>query len=247
MGEERESHWMPTFANQPPRRNYPAVSAPGASKARSSSPSAISPTSSDDEGSSSGGITNRCSPKAVHNIVSKFSEFKKELVRQIGFGGLLEVPCISKVNLKLSSWLLSRLDTDESCLVFSESRRIYVHEKDIGIVFGIPCGDIDVSSAEISPEQLDGIRNTCGLCGKDSLSFKSLEYVLQKHIDDRSSRLELDRFKISFVIFVMGHLLAPSANHNHGNCDFWAALKDTEMIYRFNWCRYMYSYVMEAA
>ena len=174
--------------------------------------------------------------------MSKFSEFKKELVRDIGFGGLLEVH-----NLKLSAWLLSRLDTDESCLVFSESRHIYVHEKDIGIVFGIPCGDIDVSSIDISPEQLDDIRNTCGLCGKDSRSFKSLEYVLQKHIDDRSSRLELDRFKISFVIFVMGHLLAPSANHNHGNCDFWAALKDTDMIYRFNWCRYMYSYVMEAA
>ena len=179
--------------------------------------------------------------------MSKFSEFKKEMVRQIGFGGLLEVPCISKVNLKLSAWLLSRLDTDKSCLVFSESHRIYVHKKDIGIMFGIPCGDIDVSSIDISPEQLDDTRNTCGLCGKDSRSFKSLEYVLQKHIDDRSLRLELDRFKISFVIFVMGHLLAPSANHNHGNREFWAALKDTEMIYRFNWCRYVYSYVMEAA
>ena len=162
--------------------------------------------------------------------MSKFSEFKKEMVRQIGLSGLLEVPCISKVNLKLSAWLLSRLDTDESCLIFSESRRIYVHEKDIGIVFGIPCGDIDVSSAEISPEQLDGIRNTCGLCGKDSLSFKSLEYVLLKHVDDKSSRLQLDRFKISFVVFVMEHLLAPLAKHNHGNCDIWGALKDTELI-----------------
>ena len=173
-------------------RNSPAASAPGASKARSSSPSTYSPSLSDDKRSSSAGIANRCSPKVVHNIVSKFSEFKKELVRDIGFGGSLELRCISKVNLKLSAWLLSRLDTDESCLVFSESHRIYVHKKDIGIMFGFPCGDIDVSSIDISPEQLDDTRNTCGLCGKDSRSFKSLEYVLQKHIDDRSSRLELD-------------------------------------------------------
>jgi len=60
--------------------------------------------------------------------VSKLSEFKKQLVRDIGFGGLLEVPCISK---------------------------IYVHEKDIGVVFGLPCSDIDVHSVDLSAEHLE--------------------------------------------------------------------------------------------
>jgi hypothetical protein len=81
-------------------------------------------------------------------LVSKFSEYKKEIVRQICFGGILDLPCISKVNLKFSSWLMSKLDTEESCIVISESKCIYIHEKDVGIVFGIPCGDIDIASAE---------------------------------------------------------------------------------------------------
>lgn len=87
--------------------------------------------------------------------MSKLSEFKKQLVRDIGFGGLLEVPCISKVNLKFLGWLLSKLDTDESCLLLSESSQIYVHEKDIGVVFGLPCSDIDVHSVDLSAEHLE--------------------------------------------------------------------------------------------
>jgi hypothetical protein len=140
---------------------------------------------------------------------------------------------------------MSKLDTEESCIVMSESKRIYIHEKDVSIVFGIPCGDIDIASAETSPEQLDLIKTNCGLT--DPRSFKVLESVLQKHLDDKSSRQQVDRFKIAFVIYVMGHLFVPSVKHDHGNTDFWGALKDPDLIDRFNWCRYVYTYVLEGA
>jgi hypothetical protein len=45
----------------------------------------------------------------------------------------------------------------------------------------------------------------------------------------------------------MGHLLAPSVKHDHGNIDYWGALKDPEIIDRFNWCRYVHCNVLEAA
>jgi hypothetical protein len=200
---------------------------------------------SDEEEGSSCAIMNRCSPKNVYTVVCKFSEFKKQCVRDIGFGGLLDLPLISKVNLKLSAWLLSKLDAEESSIVVSESRRLYVHEKDVGIVFGIPCGDLDVGAAEISREQIDIIRGDCGL--NCSRSFKGLEQLLAKHLDDRSLRQEVNRFKTAFVIFVMGHLLAPSVKHDHGNIDYWGALKDPEMIHRFNWCRYVHYNVLQSA
>jgi hypothetical protein len=137
----------------------------------------------------------------VHIVVSKFSEFKKQSVKEIGFGGILDLRCITKVNLKRSAWLLTKLDSDESSLVFSKSRWLYVHERDVGIVFEIPYGELDVGCTEISPEQIEFIREDCGLtCSR---SFKSLEHVLAKH-----------HFKVAFVIFVMGHLLAPSIKHD---------------------------------
>ncbi|CAL5012898.1 unnamed protein product [Urochloa decumbens] len=53
--------------------------------------------------------------------------------------------------------------------------------------------------------------------------------------------------KVSFVIYVMGNLLAPSAKHDYATTDFWGALKDPDTIDRFNWCRYVHTLVLEAA
>ncbi|CAO2172170.1 unnamed protein product [Urochloa humidicola] len=144
MAKDRPPDWMPSFNYNSSRAPHPSSSAPGLRCTSSSSNAPQSPLRNDDDDLFSSSITNRCSPKIVHALVSKLSEFKKQLVREIGFAGILDVPCITKVNLKLSAWLLSKLDTKDSELVFSESRRIYIHEKDVGIVFGIPCGDIVV-------------------------------------------------------------------------------------------------------
>ncbi|CAN6279013.1 unnamed protein product [Urochloa humidicola] len=244
MPQQRPPDWMPVFPESGRRRpSHPASSAPSfRSSGRGSTP-----VSSDDEGPGVSNITNRCSPKAIYIVVSKFNEFKKQRVRDMGFGGILELPCITKVNLKLSVWLLTKLDTEASALVFSESKRIWIHERDVGIVFGIPHGDLDVGSVEITHAQIELIRQLCGLCTKDSRSLKGLEHVLEQPLDENSSTHEIDRFMVAFVIFVMGHLLAPTAKHDQFNVDLLGALKDPEKIYRFNWCRYVYSYVLDSA
>jgi hypothetical protein len=125
--------------------------------------------------------------------------------------------------------MLSKLDTNESTLVFPGSKRIWFHERDTGIVFGIPDGDMDVGSVEISPEQINLIRQSCGLDTRDARSVK-LEIVSEQHLDNRSTSLELNRFKVAFVIFVMSHLLAPSAKHDQCNLDFFGAIKNTVVM-----------------
>ena len=50
-----------------------------------------SPNSSDDEAASALTITNRCSPKSVFSLVSNLSEFKKQIVRDMGFGGIRKI------------------------------------------------------------------------------------------------------------------------------------------------------------
>ena len=47
-----------------------------------------------------------------------------------------------------------------------------VHEDDVGIVLGIPSGDIDVSSTSVSEEQIDLLRASIGLVGSDPRSIK---------------------------------------------------------------------------
>ena len=206
-----------------------------------------SSNSSDDEAASALTITNRCSPKSVFSLVSNLSEFKKQIVRDMGFGGILDIPCISKLNLKLSAWLLSKLESEDNCLVFGPSRRIYVHEDDVGIVLGIPNGDIDVSTTSVTDEQLELLRSSIGLVSSDTRSIKGIEYILEKHLDDKSSSQEIDGFKVAFIVFVIGHLLAPCVKHDQVHLDFWGALKNHASLERYNWCRYVYGHVLEAA
>ena len=240
---------MPQFEPGARRSVQPSSSAPVGRRHGGGSVVAASADSidDDDEASSSLIVTNRCSPKSVFLLVSKLSEFKKQLVQDTGFGGILEIPSISKLNLKLSSWLLCKLDTEESCLVVGPSRQIYVHEDDVGIVLGIPNGEIDISTTSVTDEQLELLRSSIGLVGSDVRSIKGIEYVLEKHLDDQSSSQELDSFKVAFVVFIVAHLLAPCVKHDQVHLDFWGALKNPGTLDRFNWCRYVYGHVLEAA
>jgi hypothetical protein len=82
---------------------------------------------------------------------------------------------------------------------------------------------------------------------RDARSVKGLEFVLEQYLDDSSTSFELNRFKIAFVMFVMSHLLAPSAKHDQCNLDLFGALKNTDKIEKFNCSRYVYTYVLDAA
>ena len=130
--------------------------------------------------------------------------------------------------------------------MFGPSRRIYVHEGDVGIVLGIPDGDIDISTTSVTDEQLELLRSSIGLVGSDPRSIKGIEYVLEKHQDDQSSSQEIDGFKVAFVVFVIGHLLAPCVKHDQVHLDFWGALKNPSSLDRYNWCRYVFGHVLEA-
>uniref|UniRef100_A0A0A9AN99 Aminotransferase-like plant mobile domain-containing protein n=1 Tax=Arundo donax TaxID=35708 RepID=A0A0A9AN99_ARUDO len=238
---------MPVFPTTGCRPTHLSSSAPPPRSFMASSATPASPDASDDEGGGSSGVTSRCLVRSVYGVVSQLSEFKKQVIRDLGFGGLLYLPSIFKVNLKFSIWLLSRLDPTTSEIVLDENRRILVYEKDVGTVFGIPAGELDVCRADITSKGVEFLRYTLGLDRSSARSFKGLESVLQDQIDENSSRQEIDRFKIAFVIYVMVHLLAPSAKWDHGNIDFWGALKNADLIDRFNWCRYVYGHVLEDA
>jgi hypothetical protein len=72
---------------------------------------------------------------------------------------------------------------------------------------------------------------------KGNQILKVSESVIARPLDEHtSSNLEKDCFKIAFVIFLMGHLLAPSTKHDNRSIDFWGALANTDNIQDFNWC-----------
>ena len=77
-------------------------------------------------------------------------------------------------------------------------------------------------------------------------SLRAAENFLLRDINENSCKLEKDCFQIAFVIFVTGHVLAPTTKHNYATIDYWGAIANTEAIVQFNWCEYVLVQLLDA-
>lgn len=115
-------------------------------------------------------------------------------------------------------------------------------------MFGIPAGSRDVKGrdGDINPESVEFIKHTLWMDQAGAHSLRAAEDFLKRDITEESGKLEKDCFQIAFVIFAMGHLLAPSTKHNYATIDFWGAVANPEMIQQFNWCEYVLQCLIDA-
>ncbi|XBJ20444.1 hypothetical protein VPH35_011275 [Triticum aestivum] len=162
--------------------------------------------------------TSRVSPTKVCAMVDSLDAFKKSLVEEMEFGGIVHVPLISRMNyLKLSIWLMSRVD--------EVSRTIYV--------LGVPCGPLHIQKA--TALDTTHVRDILQI----SQHGKNLLMAVEKIISRPS-------FKMAFVMYVVGYLLAPSPSHDRTNTRYWGALAQIDHVAEFNWCEYLLEELMAA-
>uniref|UniRef100_A0A0D9XSW9 Uncharacterized protein n=1 Tax=Leersia perrieri TaxID=77586 RepID=A0A0D9XSW9_9ORYZ len=70
----------------------------------------------EEDGRQGWGATSRSSVKHTAGVIAKFDDTKRQLVRDAGFGGLLELHQINALNRRFTVWLMSRLDWRKSSL-----------------------------------------------------------------------------------------------------------------------------------
>lgn len=189
----------------------------------------------------------RISVKRAVEVIESFDEFKRWLVTEIGFGGMLKLPMIQKLNLKFSAWTMSKVCVKRRAIVLSDSKIIKFFAEDVHKVFGLPCGHRNVKGRDgfIKPEAISFIKSTLGMDKTGVHSLRAAEDFLMRDISESSSKIEKDCFQIAFVIFVMGHVLAPRTKHDYGTIDYWGALANTENIAQFNWCEFVLEFLLE--
>jgi hypothetical protein len=181
-------------------------------------------------------------------VVQNFCEYKQWLVREIGFDDMLSLPNISKLNLKFSSWRMSKVNTTSRAVEIFDTKVFKFSVGDVYKVFCIPAGNRDVRGRDtnITPQAIEFIKAALGMNNAGVHSLRAAVDFLQRDLTEESSKLEKDCFKMAFVIFVMGHLLAPTTKHDHATIDFWGALADTDIISSFNWCEYVLEALTDA-
>lgn len=160
----------------------------------------------------------------------------------------MKLPDLQKLNLKCSAWIMSKVSVSRRQIILSDSKVLKFFAEDVYKVFGIPCGHRNVKGrdANINPEAINFIKATLQMNKSGAHSLTAAEEFLLRDINEDSSKLEKDCFQIAFVIFIMGHVLAPTTKHNYSTIDFWGAIANTEMIQQFNWCEYVLQYLLDA-
>jgi len=83
---------------------------------------------------------NLCSTNATEGENASIQGYSHclELVRSIGFGGLLMFPALRQINLRFSVWLMSKVDPLSQTLVIDSEKKLPFNKEDVERVFGIP-------------------------------------------------------------------------------------------------------------
>ncbi|KAL6637124.1 hypothetical protein ACP70R_024696 [Stipagrostis hirtigluma subsp. patula] len=187
--------------------------------------------------------------KYVSDIVSTFGHMKRELVCETGFGGLLAVPPLTKLNRTFALWLLSKVRWWSSSIVVGDNINMPLTDKHIELIIGIPStghGVLQCSLASDS-EKEQFLRDRLSFLGDETQLILNAESIITAHLPDNAPKLMKDQFKVAFVIFVMGRFLAPTTDINIGNSDFWGALSNPDQIHSFNWANYVLHHIIEAS
>lgn len=184
----------------------------------------------------------------LHDVVAKFNEMKIELVKSIGFGGILCFPPLRQINRRFAVWLMSRVDPRSQTIVINESMKITYTKEDVHRVFHIPCTGRSVyhkgmPNKEVTSLVLSGF---LGINGKENRSIKAAQEVIERDYGNEMSVHEQNAFKVAFVIYVVSTLLSPGAKYDYASVDYWNALTNPSDIGNYDWSDYVIKRLFEA-
>ena len=98
--------------------------------------------------------SSRSSIKHLYDVIPCFDERKKELVRAIGFGGILDFPPLRQINWRFAVWLMSSVDPSSQTLVIDPANRTKFNKVDVDRAVGIPCRGRSISKCGVPPKEI---------------------------------------------------------------------------------------------
>jgi len=128
---------------------------------------------------------------------------KKELVRSIGFGGIMSFPSLRQINRRFTAWLMRRIDPLSQTLLIDSTKRIRFDKEDVQKIFGIPCHGKSVADCHIPHKNVVAtvMQLYQGTEAKDNRSIKAAQEVLERQYEAKMTEVEKDalRWHLSYI------------------------------------------------
>ena len=192
--------------------------------------------------------SSRSSIKQLFDVLSSLDENKKQLVRSIGFGGLLMFPALRQINRRFAVWLMSKVDPLSQTLVIDSEKKLPFNKEDVERVFGIPSSGNSVFALGAPSKKVINKVADMYLPGraKDKRSVKAAQDVVERLYLEGMSASDENAFRVAFVVHIMSTLLSPGSKHDYVSFDYWNALADPSEINSFDWSKYVIKRLYQA-
>ncbi|RVW94878.1 hypothetical protein CK203_034613 [Vitis vinifera] len=164
----------------------------------------------------------RCSRKKFLSIMDTLPMDKKNVISDMGFGGLLQLGC-KELRYELITWIVAKYDIGYHRLCMETKVVVPITPKDVREVLGIPDNGVDILiyNRRSTPNHTYDIK------------------ILEANLRDLSVGEE---FMKSFLIFACATILAPNSKQE-GVHDLWDTVWDSEVGVRKNWAKFVLQYV----
>ncbi|KAL6627852.1 hypothetical protein ACP70R_031578 [Stipagrostis hirtigluma subsp. patula] len=221
----------------------------------------------DDDGGDTLSVEYRFSPGKVFRVVAQLSEEQRELVRSTGFGGLLHLPLYDKLDRHFSAWLFTKVAAAPPSVEDGAGAKVPVTARDVHDVLGVPHGARPVG-AGATERDVAAVLQALFPGGRPDqeprrkkLTLADAWKVLQEltapppppssSLTSRPTMAppERDAFVVAFVIYAVGHFLAPLGLSEHTNTDVFHALVNPSPseVRQYDWAGYVLRQLLDCA
>ncbi|KAF3954587.1 hypothetical protein CMV_020086 [Castanea mollissima] len=176
----------------------------------------------------------RCAPNRVHLMVSNLNERQRFVIREMGFGSMLDLRSI-QLNRDFCKWLVEHFDHN-SCALDICGRRLPISTKDVEFILGVKSSGVDVSIVA-SAEEINHICQQHGLNVVGDIPINLLEGKLKEM---KTSGKE---FVGCFVLFVLGTLLCPTSKP-YIKRSFISILLNIDEFKSLNWAKLVLDFLI---
>lgn len=146
-------------------------------------------------------------PHVLHEIFSKFEPFKVLLMKDISFDGLAEMSNL-QWNWQFSFFCLFQTDADADPIEFEypDGTRVPMYPSHVHGIIGIKSEGTHISVVDENvPEEI--VEEVCRALGVEELTISAVWRVVERKINEQSTKQEQEAFQIGVVILAFAFML----------------------------------------
>ncbi|XP_056691771.1 uncharacterized protein [Spinacia oleracea] len=173
------------------------------------------------------------------SFISMMNEQKKEAVRNIGLGALLDfqLPTSSQ---QFVTWLCNNFEENNQYLYLPKNEKILIEFEDVKKIYGLPSGEVDIVEAKsdkASEEFSAFMASWKKIFGN---KVPSVQKILKYYSQEDQIEAGPDANFITSFLVVTVNTLIKSTLSNQAYFKFLFSMMNHEQIRNLNWCKYVW-------